>query len=454
MAIYYLNVQIISRSTGRTATGAAAYRAGEKIVDDRTGLVFDYTRRRGEIETEILAPDNAPAWAQDRAQLWNQVEKAERRADSQVAREIVVAFPKELTPDQQRELIRGYVQEQFVSQRMVADVAIHRNPGNPHAHIMLTMREIGPEGFAAKKNRDWNRPEILEQWREAWATHANKALERADREERIDHRSLEAQGAHRLPQVHLGPHAHALERRGIPTEKGDHNRTVQEHNAVVIDLEQAREEKRALQAERVTMERYNARLQAGWAPDDAQALARLEYGNGGEELTAEALSQRYTAQETTLKAIQEQLGSINRESHRLDQAYSALTGYQKAQDDARKHDGALNAIKRLFSPEARETHRTAQERVAETQQNLNRFGIGSEAELRHAQTKWQQQAAQLPSLERKSEAITASMRTIEKALQGFSKVQEREREARYRARVANELELQRRTRERDTGRGR
>lgn len=190
MAIFYMNVQIIGRSAGRTATGAAAYRAASRIVDERTGQIFDYTRRRGEIETAIYAPLTPPSWAQDRAQLWNAVEKAERRADAQVAREIVVAFPRELSKEQQRELIAGYVQEEFVARGMVADVAIHRNLGNPHAHIMLAMREMGPDRLSSKKNRDWNKPGLLEQWRERWESHANRALEQAGRTKRIDHRSL------------------------------------------------------------------------------------------------------------------------------------------------------------------------------------------------------------------------------------------------------------------------
>jgi len=111
-----------------------------------------------------------------------------------VAREVVVAFPKELTPGEQRGLIRGYVQEEFVSRGMVADVSIHRSPGNPHGHIMLTMREVGPEGFLVKKNRDWNRPEMLERWREQRAVHANRSLERAGVGDRVDHRSLAAPG--------------------------------------------------------------------------------------------------------------------------------------------------------------------------------------------------------------------------------------------------------------------
>ncbi len=140
---------------------------------------------------------NAPAWVQDRAALWNAVEAAETRKNSQVAREIRVALPAELDHGQRVELVREFCQREFVARGMVADIALHA-PGregddrNHHAHILLTTREIGPEGFGAK-NRDWNAVEMLEGWREAWARDSNRALERCGHEERIDHRTLEAQ---------------------------------------------------------------------------------------------------------------------------------------------------------------------------------------------------------------------------------------------------------------------
>lgn len=197
MAIYHLRVTMISRSVGRSATAAAAYRVGERIEDHRTGLTFDYRARGGVDHVETLAPANAPAWVQDRAALWNAVEAAETRKNSQVAREIRVALPAELDHRQRVELVRDFCQRQFVARGMVADIALHA-PGregddrNHHAHILLTTREIGPEGFGAK-NRDWNAVEMLEGWREAWARDSNRALERCGLDERIDHRTLEAQ---------------------------------------------------------------------------------------------------------------------------------------------------------------------------------------------------------------------------------------------------------------------
>lgn len=213
MAIYHLRASVISRSAGRSATAAAAYRSAERIEDRRTGLSFDYSKRGGVERTEILAPAHAPDWASDRAELWNRVEQAETRKNSQVAREIRVALPAELSPAERVDLVRGFCQREFVDRGMVADIALHA-PGragddrNHHAHILLTTREIGPEGFEAK-NRGWNAVEVLEGWRAAWAKDSNHALERSGREERVDHRTLEAQ------------RNEALERSNAARERGD-----------------------------------------------------------------------------------------------------------------------------------------------------------------------------------------------------------------------------------------
>ena len=197
MAIYHLRATMISRSQGRSATAAAAYRVAERIEDRRTGLTFDYAARGGVDHTEIIAPDHAPDWVRDRSELWNRVEESETRKNSQVAREVRVALPAELTHAQRLELVREFVRSQFVDRGMVADIALHA-PGregderNHHAHILLTTREVGEDGFTTK-NRDWNKVEVLEGWREAWARDSNAALERAGIEDRVDHRTLVAQ---------------------------------------------------------------------------------------------------------------------------------------------------------------------------------------------------------------------------------------------------------------------
>ena len=225
MAIYHLRATMISRSQGRSATAAAAYRVAERIEDRRTGLTFDYAARGGVDHTEILAPDHAPDWVRDRSELWNRVEESETRKNSQVAREVRVALPAELTHAQRLELVREFVRSQFVDRGMVADIALHA-PGrigderNHHAHILLTTREVDAEGSVSDggsvprggfttKNRDWNKVEVLEGWREAWARDSNAALERAGIEDRVDHRTLVAQ------------RDEALERASAARERGD-----------------------------------------------------------------------------------------------------------------------------------------------------------------------------------------------------------------------------------------
>ena len=228
MAIYHLRASIISRSAGRSATGAAAYRAGENIADRRTGLSFDYAKRTGVEHVEILAPTTSPAWVKDRAELWNRVEEAETRKNSQVARELRVALPAELSHEQRVELVRDFCQRSFVDRGMVADIALHA-PGregderNHHAHILLTTRDIGPDGFTAK-NRNWNAKELLEEWREAWAQDSNAALERAGVDTRIDHRTLAAQ------------RNEALEMAADATARGDEAEAVHQRvRAVELD---------------------------------------------------------------------------------------------------------------------------------------------------------------------------------------------------------------------------
>jgi len=234
MAIYRFEAKIVQRSAGRSATAAAAYRAATVLTDERTGLAFNYSRKRGVLHTEILTPAYAPVWMQDRGRLWNAVELAEKRKDAQLARDLVLALPHELTQAERVELVRDFVRETFVAAGMIADVAIHApdhrgDERNHHAHVLLTMRAPVAQGFGPKV-RDWNERARLEHWRAAWAVAVNQRLERAGHAARVDHRSLSEQGIDREPEPKQGAVATAIERKGHTSYAGQDRRGVRERN--------------------------------------------------------------------------------------------------------------------------------------------------------------------------------------------------------------------------------
>jgi hypothetical protein len=265
LAIYHCSIKIIARGEGKSAVAAAAYRSGETLINEYDGVTHDYTRKGGIVHTEILLPEHAPRDYADRSILWNAVEKCEKSARAQLSREVEVALPVELTREQSISLLRGYVQENFVNAGMCADVCAHdKGGGNPHAHIMLTMRPIEQDGtWGAKQKKeyildqngdkvydkskkqyqcravqttDWNDRGKAEVWRAAWADSVNTALEQQGMAERVDHRSYERQGVELVPTVHLGVAAMQMERRGVRTERGDMNRAVINTNRELFRL--------------------------------------------------------------------------------------------------------------------------------------------------------------------------------------------------------------------------
>ena len=203
-AIFHFDCKVHGRSTGANAIRLAAYRAGERLRSELTGRIHNFTRKKEVIHRQILAPAGAPTWALDRARLWNAIDTTETRKDAQLAREVEVALPLILSPTDNLELLRAWVRETFVAAGMIADIAYHAKRGNPHAHILLTMREIGPNGFG-KKNRAWNDPRLVESWRESWACFVNRYLEKAGHDIRIDHRSYRRQNIQTVPTKHTGP---------------------------------------------------------------------------------------------------------------------------------------------------------------------------------------------------------------------------------------------------------
>ncbi len=239
MAIFHMQIKPVGRSSGRTATAAAAYRAGERIRDERTGALYNHSKRDDVLHKEIFLPakfggsDAAMEWARDRASLWNTAERAEQRSNSRVAREYMVALPPELSPDQRVVLARAFSREIADRYNVAVDLAIHAprpegDPRNFHAHLLATTREVTPEGLGPQTGLDMTGEARSERGlppsrqefrtlRARWAELTNEALRDAGIEARIDHRSLKAQGIDREP-IHLPRAAIAAERRGERSE--------------------------------------------------------------------------------------------------------------------------------------------------------------------------------------------------------------------------------------------
>jgi Ti-type conjugative transfer relaxase TraA len=226
MAIYHLHVKVIGRKSGSSAVASAAYRSGSRLRDERLDRSHDFSGKRGVVHSEVMLPDNAPqAWS-DRERLWNDVEAFEIRKDAQLAREVEFAIPREMSERDGIELARDFVRGEFVDRGMIADLNVHWDitedgMPKPHAHVMLTMRQVnvnGDENGFGQKVREWNRTEMVERWRERWAALANERLAELDIDARIDHRSLEAQGIALEPQSQIGAPAKRIEVRGIEGE--------------------------------------------------------------------------------------------------------------------------------------------------------------------------------------------------------------------------------------------
>jgi len=310
MAIYHLTVKIISRGSGRSSVGAAAYRAGEKLHNEYDGTTHDYTNRRntigaaayraggrlrgddgkirdfsvksGIVYDEIMLPENAPKAYLDRETLWNAVEKSEKQSNAQTAREVEIALPNELNFDQQLKLVRYFIRQNFVNEGMIADFSFHSGhkdvghnyemelgddpipKDNPHVHILLTVRPINDDGtWGAKSKKEyildrngnrirtksgewksrkvnatnWDDVGTLLKWRESWAKSVNMVFEHFGIDERIDHRTLKAQGIDRVPTVHIGVAAKQMEKRGISSERGQENREILQENLELIRID-------------------------------------------------------------------------------------------------------------------------------------------------------------------------------------------------------------------------
>ena len=264
IAIYHCSIKIVSRGKGKSAVAAAAYRSGEKLTNEWDGLTHDYTKKGGVVHSEILLPAHAPPAFSDRSTLWNSVELSEKSNNAQLAREVEIALPVELSREEQTRLVREYCSSQFVSKGMIADFNLHdTGSGNPHAHILLTMRPLDEKGAWLPKSKKeyvldengekirlpsgryktrkvdltgWNDKDNTLLWRKAWADYTNDFLERNGSPERIDHRSNAERDIDEIPTVHMGVAACQMEKKGIATEKGELNRNIQKANRLIREI--------------------------------------------------------------------------------------------------------------------------------------------------------------------------------------------------------------------------
>ena len=259
--------KIISRGKGQACMASCAYYSGEKKYSKyECCWKYPHSSSSRVKFVEVMLPPNAPRAYADPQTLWNAVDAAETSVNAQTARSMLFALPRELTYAQNLALVRDYCQKEFVDKGMVCNFFYHdKGDGNPHVHIMLTLRAMDENGKWLPKSKnvyaldesgnrirtpnggwkrikvntvDWNEQKYGEIWRQDWAAAQNAALEAAGRMERIDMRSLERQGIeNRLPQKHLGPTASALERKGISSKHGDENRKIISLNALLASLQ-------------------------------------------------------------------------------------------------------------------------------------------------------------------------------------------------------------------------
>ena len=256
MALYHFHVGQVKRSAGQSAIESAAYRAGEKLYSEYYGQVSDYTRKGGVMHTEILLPPHAPREYADRQTLWNAVEDVERNKNAQLAYSFDIALQNEFSLDENIQLARQFLLDNFVSRGMIADFTVHhpdKDGGipNPHFHVMCPIRPLNSDGtWSAKQRRvyradgkfdavpttDWGRTETLEEWRKAWATLCNAKFKDKGLECRIDHRSYEKLGIDQAPTVHEGVAVRQMEARGLVTNKGERNRWIKSANKMLRAL--------------------------------------------------------------------------------------------------------------------------------------------------------------------------------------------------------------------------
>ena len=473
IAIYHCSIKILSRGKGKSAVAAAAYRSGEKLTNEWDGLTHDYTKKGGVVHSEILLPAHAPPAFSDRSTLWNSVELSEKSNNAQLAREVEIALPVELSREEQTRLVREYCSSQFVSKGMIADFNLHdTGGGNPHAHILLTMRPLDEKGAWLPKSKkeyvldengekirlpsgryktrkvdlvDWNDRENAEVWRRAWADLANEFLERNNRPERIDHRSYERQGIEQIPTVHVGVSATQMEKKGIVTERGELNRNIKAANRILREIRrlvrglkdwiaELKERKAALlealtearaQASEPTIPQLLARYmeqrgeeRADWTSkgklkgavsDFNKAQAAMEFLRQKEISTVETLDRQLDGISETAVAIRDSMRKAERRIKDIDTLLSHIGNYEKYKPVYKEY-AAIGWKKQKEKFE--EAHRGELDAYRAAARYVKAHLPGTSYSRKELEAERKDLAAALPGKREELEAVQADVRTL------------------------------------------
>ena len=473
IAIYHCSIKIVSRGKGKSAVAAAAYRSGEKLTNEWDGLTHDYTKKGGVVHSEILLPAHAPPAFSDRSTLWNSVELSEKSNNAQLAREVEIALPVELSREEQTRLVREYCSSQFVSKGMIADFNLHdTGGGNPHAHILLTMRPLDERGAWLPKSKkeyvldengekirlpsgryktrkvdlvDWNNRENAEVWRRAWADLANDFLAQNNRPERIDHRSYERQGIDQLPTVHVGVSATQMEKKGIVTERGELNRNINAANRILREIRrlvrglkdwiaELKERKAALlealaearvQASEPTIPQLLARYmeqrgeeRADWTSkgklkgavsDFNKVQAAMEFLRQKEISTVETLDRQLDGISETAVAIRDSMRKAERRIKDIDTLLSHIENYEKYKPVYREY-AAIGWKKQ--KEKLAEAHRSELDAYRAAARYVKAHLPGTSYSRKELEAERKDLAAALPGKREELEAVQADVRTL------------------------------------------
>ena len=473
IAIYHCSIKIVSRGKGKSAVAAAAYRSGEKLTNEWDGLTHDYTKKGGVVHSEILLPAHTPPAFSDRSILWNSVELSEKSNNAQLAREVEIALPVELSREEQTRLVREYCSSQFVSKGMIADFNLHdTGGGNPHAHILLTMRPLDERGAWLPKSKkeyvldengekirlpsgryktrkvdlvDWNNRENAEVWRRAWADLANDFLAQNNRPERIDHRSYERQGIDQLPTVHVGVSATQMEKKGIVTERGELNRNIKAANRILREIRrlvrglkdwiaELKERKAALlealtearaQASEPTIPQLLARYmeqrgeeRADWTSkgklkgavsDFNKVQAAMEFLRQKEISTVETLDRQLDGISETAVAIRDSMRKAERRIKDIDTLLSHIGNYEKYKPVYKEY-AAIGWKKQKEKFE--EAHRGELDAYRAAARYVKTHLSGTSYSRKELEAERKDLAAALPCKREELEAVQADVRTL------------------------------------------